>query len=392
MIPAARLSAAIEVLDAIFAGQTAETALTAWGRAHRFAGAGDRYAIRDLVFDALRRKRSYAALGGAMTGRGVILGQMRASGGDVEALFNGQGHAPPVIGPADQPRMPSAAEALDAPDWLIDVMHQDLGADHARVLTALTRRAPVFVRVNPVRATVAAAQAKLAEEGVETKLMLNMKYCLQVIKNERKIANTFAYNSGWIELQDAASQSVIENIDLPKSGRILDYCAGGGGKTLSIASQVYKNKQVSVFAYDALAHRMADLPARAARSGVTLTILNNHSKSQRYDLVLIDVPCSGSGSWRRDPQGKWALTPAKLAETITLQSQIMDSAAALVAANGTLAYATCSVLTRENEAQVTAFLARQPEFSLRKQQRFGLNHPDDGDGFFLAVLSKNHPR
>lgn len=389
MIPAARLSAAIEVLDAILNGQTADAALTAWGRAHRFAGAGDRYAIRDLVFDALRRKRSYAAMGGGMTGRGVILGQLRSNGGDEGALFCGQGHAPPVIGPADQRRSPSAAEALDAPDWLIDVMHQDLGADHQRVLAALATRAPVFLRVNPIRTTTAETQAKLAEEGVMTKLMYNIKYGLQVIENERKIRNTVAYESGWIELQDASSQSVIENIDLPKSGRILDYCAGGGGKTLSIASQVYDNKEISVFAFDAIPRRMADLPARAARAGAEVTILNNHSKSVVYDLILTDVPCSGSGSWRRDPQGKWALTPAKLAETIALQSQILDSAADLLAGGGTLAYATCSVLTRENEAQVSAFLRRRPDFSLRKMQRFGLNHPDDGDGFFLAVLSKS---
>ncbi len=389
MTPAARLSAAIEVLDDILNGQNVEAALTAWGRTHRFAGSGDRYAIRDLVFDALRRKRSYAAMGGGMTGRGVILGQLRASGGDVGALFCGQGHAPSVIGPADQPRSPSAAEALDAPDWLIDILHQDLGADSQRVLTALSARAPVFLRVNPIRATVADAQAKLAEEGVATKLMYNIKYGLQVSENERKIRNTNAYEFGWIELQDASSQGVIENIDLPKSGRILDYCAGGGGKALSIASQVYDNKEISLFAYDAITRRMDDLPARAARAGAEITILNNHSKSLTYDIILTDVPCSGSGSWRRDPQGKWALTPAKLAETIALQSQIMDNAADLLAAGGTLAYATCSVLTRENEAQVSAFLARHPEFSLRKMQRFGLTSPDDGDGFFLAVLSKS---
>jgi 16S rRNA (cytosine967-C5)-methyltransferase len=281
------------------------------------------------------------------------------------------------------------AEALDAPDWLIDVMHQDVGADYLRVLTALTARAPVFLRVNPIRATLAQTQAKLAEEGARTQLIQNIKYGLQVIENERKIRNTNAYASGWIELQDASSQRVIENIDLPKSGRILDYCAGGGGKTLSIASQVHDNKAISVFAFDAIARRMADLPARAARAGADISILNNHSKSVTYDLILTDVPCSGSGSWRRDPQGKWALTPAKLAETMALQVQIMDSAADLLAAGGTLAYATCSVLTRENEAQVSAFLMRHPEFSLHKMQRFGLNHPDDGDGFFLAVLFKS---
>ena len=389
MTPAARLSAAIEVLDAILAGTPAEAALTAWGRANRFAGSGDRYAIRDMVFDAQRRKRSYAALGGGMTGRGLVLGHIRAAGGDEAALFNGQGHAPAVIGPADQGRAPTMAEALDAPDWLIEFMHQDLGADHARILSALTARAPVFLRVNPNRINREGAQAKLAQDGVEVQFISNLKYGLQVIDGERKIKNSFAYLNGWVELQDAASQSVIENIDLPESGRILDYCAGGGGKTLSIAAQVFENEYVSIFAHDANPRRMADLPARAQRAGATLTILENPSKYAPYDLILTDVPCSGSGSWRRDPQGKWALTPAKLDTLLATQSAILDAAAALLAKGGTLAYSTCSVLRRENESQIAAFLARNPAFTCITLQRFGLGNDDLGDGFFLSVLTKS---
>ncbi len=396
MIPAARLSAAIDVLDTILAGVPAEAALTNWGRANRFAGSGDRYAIRDLVFDALRCKRSYAALGGAMTGRGLILGHVRATDGDEAALFCGQGHAPAVIGPADQARAPTKLEALDAPDWLIDVMDQDLGADHARILTALSTRAPVFLRVNPKRATREAVQAKLAADGVQTQLIQNLCYGLQVIEGERKIRNSLAYLEGWIELQDASSQSVIENIDLPKTGRILDYCAGGGGKTLSIAAQVTDGAGISIFAHDANPRRMADLPARANRAGAKIDFVENPSKLAPYDLILADVPCSGSGSWRRDPQGKWALTAVKLSETMLAQASILDAAATLVADGGTLAYATCSVLTRENEAQVAAFLARNPAFSCGQMHRFGLQATDvgdggSGDGFFLATLSKSMP-
>ncbi|MGL6210950.1 MAG: RsmB/NOP family class I SAM-dependent RNA methyltransferase, partial [Paracoccaceae bacterium] len=118
MTPAARLSAAIEVLDAILSGQTAEVALTSWGRSHRFAGSGDRAALRDLVFEALRCRRSFAALGGGLTGRGLVLGGQRAAGADIEALFCGQGHAPAVVGPADEARVPEALEALDCPHWL----------------------------------------------------------------------------------------------------------------------------------------------------------------------------------------------------------------------------------------------------------------------------------
>jgi 16S rRNA (cytosine967-C5)-methyltransferase len=247
----------------------------------------------------------------------------------------------------------------------------------------------VFLRVNPARATRDAAADALGQSDIETTFIQGLNYGLQVVENARKITQSDAYLHGWVELQDASSQAVIEALQMPNEGRILDYCAGGGGKTLSLAAQVHHNKSVSVFAHDAARRRMADLPARAQRAGAAIKIYENPEKTAPYALILTDVPCSGSGSWRRDPQGKWALTPAKLAETIALQTQIMNSAADLLAAGGTLAYATCSVLTRENEAQVSAFLTRHPDFSLRNMQRFGLNHPDDGDGFFLAVLNKS---
>jgi 16S rRNA (cytosine967-C5)-methyltransferase len=393
MTPAARLSAAIEVLDAIFAGAQPDAALTAWGRASRFAGSGDRYGVRDIVFDALRCKRSNGALGGGVTGRGVVLGGLRAQGvpdTDIDALFCGQGHAPGVIGPADLPRAPTHNEALDAPDWVISVLDADLGAKHVDVLNALRNRAPVFLRVNRLRCDRAAAQAKLAQDGVETQFMQNIKNGLQVVAGNRKIIRSFAYLEGWVELQDAASQAVIEVIAMPKSGRILDYCAGGGGKTLSIASQCADLKEVSIFAHDAMPRRMADLPARANRAGAKIEIIDNVLLSAPYDLILTDVPCSGSGSWRRDPQGKWALTADRLNELVHIQANILDQAAAVLAQGGALAYATCSVLRRENEAQIDAFLARHPNWTCPTLQRFGLTDGSSGDGFFLAILKNGH--
>ena len=156
MTPAARLSAAIAVLDQILDGFGAEAALTAWARASRFAGSSDRHAIRDLVFSALRCKRSQAALGGGMTGRGLVLGGLRAAGLDgaaIDALFSGQGHAPAPLGPADQPRTPSDHEALALPDWLIDACARAHGPDLPRAAAALRQRAPVFLRTNPARAS-----------------------------------------------------------------------------------------------------------------------------------------------------------------------------------------------------------------------------------------------
>lgn len=383
MTPAARLSAAISVLDDILSGRPAEQALTTWGRASRFAGSGDRHAVRDLVFDALRCKRSFAAQGGAMTGRGLILGGLRAKGIDPEPLFTGVGHAPSLIDISDQPRTPTTHEALDIPDWLAPYLAESLGADFDATLTALQNRAPVFLRVNLLRADKASAQAALAQDGVETQSISFVKNGLQVIAGERKIQQSTAYLSGLVELQDAASQAVIEALEIPPNARILDYCAGGGGKTLALAA---KGGQM-VYAHDSALRRMSDLPIRAARAGAQIEIIENLSDTAPYDLILTDAPCSGSGSWRRDPQGKWSLTIDRLAEVCQIQSQILDQAVSLLAPKGVLAYVTCSMLTAENESQITAFLARHPEFHLQQSKRFSPR--EGGDGFFLATLTRN---
>jgi len=380
MTPAARLSSAIEVLDRVLDGHSAEAALTAWARGHRFAGSGDRAALRDLVFDALRCRRSFAAQGGGMTGRGLILGGLRAAGGDVGALFTGEGHAPAPVGPADAARNPEPLEALDCPDWLAGPLQAALGADFAQVMQAMRRRAPVFLRVNRRKATVAQA---LAAEGIVTRSHPLASFALEVTENARKIQVARAYSEGLVELQDAASQAVVEALPLCDGMRVLDQCAGGGGKTLAMAVRA----DLHLWAHDANPRRMGDLTARAARAGVAVTLTENPSIAAPYDLILTDVPCSGSGSWRRDPQGKWALTPGRLAELTDLQAAILDRAATMLAPQGTLAYATCSLLEAENAAQIAGFLQRHPQWHQTARHRF--TPIDGGDGFFLALLTRN---
>lgn len=380
MTPAARLSAAIEVLDRILTGPAPEVVLTNWGRANRFAGSGDRAAIRDLVYDALRCKRSFAALGGAMTGRGLVLGGARAGG--YEALFDGQGHAPAPVGPDEGGAPPEGNAALDCPDWLAPHLQDSLGADFAPVLQALRHRAPVFLRVNLARATRDEAIKALADEGITAAPHPLANSALEVTGNARKIQNGAAYQSGLVELQDAASQAVVQALPLRDGARVLDYCAGGGGKTLAMAALA----RLTLFAHDAHPARMSDLPDRAKRAQTRVTITDNPAKSAPYDLILTDVPCSGSGSWRRDPQGKWALTADKLAEVTALQASILDTVAPMVAPDGMLAYATCSMLRAENEAQIDAFLARHDGWTQTAARRFS---PLDGaDGFFIAMLTR----
>jgi 16S rRNA (cytosine967-C5)-methyltransferase len=382
MTPAARYAAAIEVLDRILAGQPAELALTNWGRANRFAGSGDRHALRDHVFDALRCKRSFAALGGAETGRGLILGALRAAGRDLSEVFSGLGHAPPPVGPDEAGRAPQGAEALDVPDWLYPRFQRALGADCDAVLRAMQARAPIYLRVNARKSTPAAALQALASDGIGARLIPGVKFGLEVIENARKVQNSSTYTSGVIELQDASSQAVVEALPLGDGDRVLDYCAGGGGKTLAMAARA----RLQVWAHDAAAQRMKDLPARASRAGVKITLTDVPASVAPFDLVLTDVPCSGSGSWRRDPQGKWALTEAKLEQTLALQAQILARAVPLVAAQGSLAYATCSLLREENEDQIDQFLAANPGWTCRDQRRF--SPLGGGDGFFLALLGR----
>lgn len=383
MTPSARIAAAIGILDQILLGENAERALTNWARGSRFAGSGDRSAIRDLVYDALRCRNSFAALGGGLTGRGLMIGAQRAAGADPALLFTGEGHAPQPVTPEEAGQTPTAQEALDLPEWLMPAFEASLGAGMAEVAQALRHRAPIFLRVNAARGSVAAAIKALAQEGIIAAPHELAEYALQVTEGARKIQQSQAYLSGMIELQDAASQAVVAALPLKDGMKVLDHCAGGGGKTLAMGARA----KLKLLAHDAAPQRMRDLPTRASRAGVHVTLTERPEGHGPYDLVLADVPCSGSGSWRRDPQGKWLLTAETLEKTVVLQAQILARVAKMVVKGGVLAYVTCSVLRQENDAQIEAFLAENADWTLEEMRHF--TPLDGGDGFFLAVLRQN---
>ncbi|MDX1781965.1 MAG: RsmB/NOP family class I SAM-dependent RNA methyltransferase [Thalassovita sp.] len=384
MTPGARLQAAIEILDRILQGEAAEKALTGWARRSRFAGSKDRAAIRDHVFDAIRCKRSYAALGGAMTGRGVVIGLARAQGLDLEVLFSGEGHAPAPLSAAEAAagRQPEGAEALDLPDWLEPLFRDSLGDRAEEIAQVMKTRAPVMLRVNLRKGDRGKAIAALREDGIETRPAEISDTALLVEEGARKVASSAAFQTGLVELQDGASQAVVDALPLEAGMRVLDYCAGGGGKTLAMAGRV----EAEFNAHDANVARLNDLPSRAKRAGVRVQVLKPGAVTGEFDLVLCDVPCSGSGSWRRAPDGKWRLTAEKLDELNGIQGDILETAAALVAPGGILAYATCSVLDRENGDRVDAFLAAHPDWT-ETDRRHWLPGPA-GDGFFLSCLTR----
>lgn len=382
MTPAARHAAAIGVLDAWADGVAAEQALTRWARGARYAGSGDRAAVRDLVYDVLRQKGNCAAFGGGTDGRALILGLMRLRGADPAAVFTGALHAPPPLTAAEDGAPDVTPDpARDVPDWMLPLLAARMGAELPRLLAAMGTRAPVYLRVNRRKADSAAALARLAEDGVNARAVPGCDTALEVTDGPRRLRGSAAYGEGWVELQDLSAQRAVATLPWPATGKILDYCAGGGGKTLAIADRT----GAAVFAHDALPRRMADLPARAARAGVGLDMVGTADLARHasYDAVLCDVPCSGSGTWRRDPEAKWRLSPGDLDRLIATQADILAAAAPLVAPGGMLAYMTCSLFEAENEGQVAAFEAGHPGWR-RLVQR--IDTPlSASDGFFAAA-------
>lgn len=387
MTPGARIQAAIEVLEAILGGAPAEKALITWARQSRFAGSKDRAAVRDHVFQALRCRRSYAALGGAETGRGLMIGALRAEGQNPADLFTGAGHAPaPVAGDEAPIALVDPAACHDMPDWLWPRLVASLGQEDARTTAGfLQRRAPVALRVNTRAGNREKAIAALEKDGIACCASDVADTGLIVTEGARAVAGSAAYKAGLVELQDISSQAAMACLSVPPRGKVLDYCAGGGGKTLALAAR----ENGRWYVHDATPERMRDMPDRARRAGVRVNRLATRDLRAQgpFDLVLCDVPCSGSGTWRRAPDAKWRLTEERLRELLQTQADILTRTAPLVAVRGMLAYATCSVLREENEDQVAAFLAHHPGWTQVSSRRWPVSK--QGDGFFLAVLQHN---
>jgi 16S rRNA (cytosine967-C5)-methyltransferase len=242
----------------------------------------------------------------------------------------------------------------------------------------------VHLRVNPRRGSVEEALERLRADGIEATEHPAARMALEVVEGARRLRNAEAYQSGLVELQDAASQAVVEQLPLSDGMKVLDYCAGGGGKALAMAAQA----DIDLFAHDADPRRMKDLPQRAARAGAEVSCLATDALDSAgpFDLVLCDVPCSGSGSWRRAPEGKWRLTAERLQDLYQVQANILREAARLTAPGGYLAYATCSMLRGENAEQVQRFLQENAGWKLVCEHSWKVQ--DGTDGFHVAVLTR----
>jgi 16S rRNA (cytosine967-C5)-methyltransferase len=378
----ARLHAAIEVLDEIFhRHRPASQALSDWGRTHRFAGSGDRSAIGNIVFDALRKRNSLAWVMGADTSRALALGVL-AHGWDetvdrIDAMCAG-GRTPEVLSDPERAVLTAQLDAGapdwvrgDYPAWLEDDFRAAFGDDAAMHGAALAERAPVDVRVNTLKADRAKVLRALRDYAPEETPFSPVGVRVPVRARHHKspkIETDAAHGKGWFEVQDEGSQIAALLAGAAPGQQVADVCAGAGGKTLALAAQMENTGQI--YAYDADKNRLRPIFDRLKRAGARNAQVVSAGDAAaleelagRMDVVLVDAPCSGSGAWRRRPDAKWRLSAAALHKRHAEQRAVLAQAAPLVRPGGRLVYVTCSVLQSENEAQIASFLVDHTAFA-----------------------------
>jgi 16S rRNA (cytosine967-C5)-methyltransferase len=405
MTPAARLAAAIEVFGILESERRpAADALKAWGLAHRFAGSGDRAAIAGLLYDALRRRASSAWIMGEETPRAILLGMLKRERGldtaAIERFADGSTYGPAVLTDDERQRLDAADMskapahiAGDYPEWLSAQFIGVFGDDAAGEGAALASRAPLDMRVNTLKADIFKAQAALADlkpqEGQWSPWALRVQ--LGADAKSPAVHAEPAFIKGMVEVQDEGSQLAAFFSGAKPGEQVLDLCAGAGGKTLALAAMMQNKGQV--FATDDDKRRLAPIHDRLARSGARNVQVRTPKSvggeiddlAGRCDLVLIDAPCTGTGSWRRNPDAKWRMRPGALEQRQKEQGEILVRAAALVKSGGRIAYVTCSVLDEENGAQVRAFLGHHPEFSVRPPAEVASALGERADAFIEAA-------
>lgn len=391
MTPAARVQAAIELLDAVIAaahadGAPADRLIAEYFRARRYAGSKDRRAVRELVYRAIRGCGPVPP-----SGRAAML-RLAQEDPALPALFDGSIHGPAPIA-AGEP----VADGGTAPQWLMEELARS-GVE-LEDAAALLGRAPLDLRVNTLKADRAALVLPVPAEPTAAPQGLRIEAGAPV--------ETFpAFQDGLVEVQDTGSQLACLAVGASPGEAVLDLCAGAGGKTLALAAAM-DNRGV-LLAADSDRGRLAKLGPRAARAGAGLIesrLLNPGHELEMLldfaggcDAVLVDAPCSGTGTWRRNPEARWRLTPARLERFAALQARLLDVAAELVKPGGRLVYVTCSLLDAEGAEQADTFLKRHPEWSAHaidlplgrprgKGWRLSPFH-DGTDGFFIARLSR----
>jgi len=382
--PGGRIQAAAEVLEDIFARhQPAAIALQDWGKRHRFAGSGDRAAIGTLVYDVLRRRLSLGAQMASDAPRALaIAAAPRALGlsvADVIATCDGSRHAPAPLSDEEQCRLAAgvpidaaAHVVADIPDWVMPSFGRAFGERSVVEGRAMAERAPVDLRVNTLKATRDKVLSALAGLGAVPTALAPLGVRIPAPVGAAKsphVEAEAAHGKGWFEVQDEGSQIAAALSGAGPRQQVLDLCAGAGGKTLALAALMGNSGQI--YAYDSDKGQLRPIFERLQRAGArNVQVLEGGNRAARdalgprFDVVLADVPCTGSGTWRRKPDAKWRLKPEALAARQREQREVLGEAAALVKPGGRLTYVTCSVLPEENTEQVAWFRGAFPEFDV----------------------------
>jgi 16S rRNA (cytosine967-C5)-methyltransferase len=381
MRPGARVAAAIEILDEILnRHQPVSMSLQSWGKAHRFAGSGDRNAIGHMVYDALRHKASSAFVMGSDAPRALVLGALRHRGvpaADIAGYCTGQDHAPEPLTMDELKRLEAASldgappwVQGDYPEWLHPSFEKVFGSRAAEEGQALARRAPADIRVNTLKATPEKVLKALSDFGAVATEYSPIGVRVPAPVGDARTPNLeaeAAFQAGWCEIQDEGSQIAAALTGAGPRLQILDLCAGAGGKTLALSAAMQNTGQI--YAYDDDRHRLKPIFARVKRAGVrNVQILKAGDEAAldalgaKFDVVLADAPCTGAGTWRRRPDAKWRLRPHALEERIKDQQAVLARAVKMVRPGGRLVYVTCSILAEENSDQIAAFLDTHRDF------------------------------
>ncbi len=406
MTPAARLSAAIEVLAAIDTQRVpAAKALKEWGTAHRFAGSGDRAGISGLVYDVLRRQASSAWIMEDDTPRARLLGMLKLErqfdADKIAALCDGSRFAPEPLSDGERAALTSrtttdapAHIAGDYPEWLDGYLTEVFGDERAAEATAMASRAPLDLRVNTLKAKREKVQGSLRHLGAEPTPWSPLGLRIQLGADARNpgVHAEEDFIKGGIEVQDEGSQ-LAALLSAAKPGeQVIDLCAGAGGKTLALAAMMQGKGRLIATDHDK--RQLAPIHERLSRAGVHNADIRtpkgeDDPLSDIYasaDLVLIDAPCTGTGTWRRNPDAKWRMRPGALEVRLKDQVEVLDRAAALVKAGGRIAYITCSVLPPENSEQVRRFIGRHSEFTVVPPAEAAAVLWDKADDFLAATI------
>lgn len=431
MTPAARLSAAIELIETIEAQRApAAKALKDWGTSHRFAGSGDRAAIAGLVWDVLRRRASSAYVMQDDSPRARLLGMLKLERGldvpTIEALCDGSRFAPEPLTEAERTALTSrtaegapAAIAGDYPEWLDPYLAAVFGDDRAAEAAAMASRAPLDLRVNTLKSSRDKVLKSLAHLKAQPTPWspIGLRITLGADARNPGIHAEEDFIKGAIEVQDEGSQLAALFAAAKPGEQVIDLCAGAGGKTLALAAQMQGKGRL--IATDSDKRQLVPIHERLSRAGVHNADVRTPKGDAdpladikaSADLVVIDAPCTGTGTWRRNPDAKWRMRPGALEIRLKDQAEVLDRAASLVKPGGRIAYITCSVLNSENGEQVRAFVDRHPEFAIQPPEQTAsvlwdktedfeaaaLKSPEGWlmtprrtgtDGFFVAILKK----